>query len=238
MYLYGSLAYGGFDQDSDVDFVVVTEDDLPDALFTALQKMHTHIATLDSWCATQLDGFYTPRHALQYYDPVHVLHLHIDRGQNEQLHRMQIDDAGVSHAWWGGWVLLRLALREKGVPLAGPAPETLIDPVTPDELKQATLAILKGWVVPLLNQNDQIENCGWQSYTVLTLCRILYTLENGAIVSKQVAARWAQGTLGEPWGALIDRAWLGRHNPQAKVSKIDMDGTLDFIRYTLGHANQ
>jgi len=238
MYLHGSLAVGSFDQDSDVDFVVITAEALPEAFFSELQGMHARLATLDSWCATQLDGFYTPQNALRNFDPVNVLHLHIDRGPNEQLHRMQINDVGVSQAWWGGWVLLRSALREKGVTLAGPAPETLMDLVTPDELKQATLAILKGWVVPLLDQKDQIENSGWQSYTVLTLCRLLYTLEFGTIVSKQKAARWAQETLSEPTGALIDSAWLGRHNPQTKATKDEVDGTLDFIRYTLDRINQ
>jgi len=48
MYLYGSLADGGFDQDSDVDFVVVTKEDLPEALFSALQAMHVRVAQLDS----------------------------------------------------------------------------------------------------------------------------------------------------------------------------------------------
>jgi len=102
MYLHGSLAYGGFDLDSDVDFVVVTADELPDALFLKLQAMHAHIATLDSWCATQLEGSYIPRQAMQNYDPLRALHLHIDRGRNEHLQRMQIEDSRLSRAWWGG----------------------------------------------------------------------------------------------------------------------------------------
>jgi hypothetical protein len=85
MYLHGSLAGGGFDQDSDVDFVVITKGDLPEALFSALQSMHMHIATLNSWCATQLEGSYIPLHALQQYDPVHALHLHIDRAGRRDL---------------------------------------------------------------------------------------------------------------------------------------------------------
>jgi predicted nucleotidyltransferase len=59
MYLYGSLAYGGFDRDSDVDFVVITRTELPEPLFSRLQSMHTRLATFDSWCATQLKGSYS-----------------------------------------------------------------------------------------------------------------------------------------------------------------------------------
>jgi hypothetical protein len=236
MYLYGSLAYGGFDQDSDVDFVVVTRDELPEPLFSGLQAMHARIATLDSWCATQLEGSYIPQHALQSYDPARALHLHIDRGRDERLHRMQIDDPLLRRAWWGGWVLLRAVLRENGIALAGSSLETLIDPVSPDDMKQAMLATLDGWVEPLLENPEQIEHRGYQSYFVLTLCRILYTLEQGAVVSKQVAARWTQERLGEPWRSLIDRAWDGRHNPGAEASVEDVNGTLAFIRFTLKHS--
>jgi len=235
-YLYGSLAYGGFDQDSDVDFVVVTRDELPEILFSRLQALHARIATLKSWCATQLEGSYIPMQALQLYDPVHALHLHIDRGREERLQRMQLDDPNLRRAWWGGWVLLRAALREKGLRLAGPALETLIDPVSPEDLRLATLAILEGWAAPLLEHPAELAHCGYQSYTVLTLCRIIYTLEFGAIASKPVAARWAQTSLGEPWTVLIERTWAGRHNPGLKALPEDIDGTLAFIRFTLEYS--
>jgi hypothetical protein len=101
MVLCGSLAYGGFDQYSDVDFVVVTRAELPQALFLSLQAMHARIAALDSWCATQLEGTYIPQHALQYYDPLRALYVHIDRGPGERLRRMQIDEPLLSRAWWG-----------------------------------------------------------------------------------------------------------------------------------------
>jgi hypothetical protein len=46
------------------------------------------------------------------------------------------------------------------------------------------------------------------------MCRALYTLENGAIVSKPVAARWVQGKLGEDWNKVIDQALLAqKHEP-------------------------
>ena len=134
MYLYGSLVYGGFDQDSDVDFVVATRSELPEILFSGLQSMHIRIAQLDSWCATQLEGSYIPLQALREYDPMLVLHLHIDRGPDEHFQRMQIEDPILSRAWWGGWVLLRAALFEKGIILAGLAPQTLVEPVSSEDL--------------------------------------------------------------------------------------------------------
>jgi hypothetical protein len=233
MYLYGSLAYGGFDHDSDVDFVVITADELPEQLFSALDELHVSIARLDSWCATQLEGSYLPLHALRQFDPLRAFHLHIDRGRDERLHRMQIEDPLLSRAWWGGWVFLRAVLWEDAITLAGPDIKTLIEPVTPSELEEANLATLEGWVKPLLKDLAILQNSGYQSYFVLTLCRILYTLKYGTIVSKQAAAGWAQATLGEPWRTLIDRAWLGRQHPGEEASPENIQGTLEFARYTL-----
>jgi len=78
MYLYGSLASGDFHRESDVDYIVVTHEEISDELLLALDAMHQGIAMMDVWCATQLEGSYVPREALRQYDPVHALHTHID----------------------------------------------------------------------------------------------------------------------------------------------------------------
>jgi predicted nucleotidyltransferase len=233
MYLYGSLAYGGFDADSDVDYVVVTKDDLSEVHFSALQEMHARVAKVDSWCATQLEGSYVPQHALRTFDPLRVLFNHIDRGPNEQLHRMEIKDEKNSRAWWGGWVILRAILLESGITIAGPLPAALMDRVTGEELRQANLADLQNWFEPMCENTIQLENFGYQPYAVLTLCRILHTHERGTIVSKEDAAKWAQEKLEEPWSSLVTRAWTARHHPEIKASPDEIKLTQDFIRFAL-----
>lgn len=79
---------------------------------------------------------------------------------------------------------------------------------------------------------------GYQSYTVLSLCRVLYTLQYGTVVSKPVAVRWAQETLGERWVPLIERTWEGRHHPGLEASADDVKGTLEFIQYSLERSRQ
>jgi hypothetical protein len=54
----------------------------------------------------------------------------------------------------------------------------------------------------------------YHAFTILTMCRAMYTLENGSIVSKPVAAHWVQGKLGEDWSRIIDQAILAqKHGP-------------------------
>lgn len=227
MYLYGSLASGDFDQSSDVDFVVVTTDELPDEMLLALRAFHAHIATSGSTWATELEGSYIPQHALRRYDPTNALHPHIDRGGTLGLEQHDSD-----------WVIQRHILREQGVVLAGPAPYTLIDPVQPNDLRRAVLEIIHGWWAPMLHDPARLDSRGYQAYAVLTMCRMLYTLHYGTIASKPVAARWAQETLGKRWVPLIERALVRRHSPQSKAQSDDVNGTLDFIRYTLGRGQQ
>ena len=225
-YIFGSLACGGFDLDSDVDLLVVTEDEVSPETFSDLRDFHERVAALESRWATRLEVSYIPRRALRRRDPSDATHPHIDRGEGERL-RVRRHDSD--------WVVQRHTIRERGVTLAGPKPETLIDPVTPEDLRQAMLDLL-WWPARILEEPERISARGYQSYIVLTLCRVLYTLEHGEVVSKRAAADWASRALGGRWPALIERAWEGRAKPRRKASREDVNATLDLIRHTLERA--
>lgn len=229
MYLEGSLASGDFDQDSDIDFVVVTDEEISENFFSALQTMHEHIATLETRWAIQLEGSYISQQALRRHDDAHALHPNIERGNGERLKIANHDET---------WNIHRHILRERGITIIGPDPKTLIDPVSPDALRRAMLPALHGWAMQILNNPKEIVHRGYQSYTVLSLCRILYTLEFGDVASKPKAAKWAKEIVGEKWSALIDRTWDGRHAPQLAASPEEIIQTLDFIQYTLDRSRQ
>jgi len=225
MYLEGSLASGDFDAASDIDFIVATDEEVSGELFAALQAMHDCIAKRNTIWAIQLEGSYISLPALRRYDPANATHPNIERGEDERLKMVHHDHAGVIH---------RSILREHGITLAGPAPQTLVDPVSPDDLRIAVQAIIPQWGARLLADPTVIQQqCGYQSYIVLSLCRMLYTLQHGTVVSKATAARWARQALEPRWTPLIDRAWIVRSNGQGQASEEDVNGTLDFLRFTL-----
>jgi len=139
MYLDGSLAFGDFEPDkSDIDFVAVTEGELPDELFVALGEMHGRIATGGSKWAKELEGSYIPRHALRRHDPRPAAHPHIDRGSG----------LAIVHQESGYWVIHRHVLREHGVALAGSEPRLLIDPVQPGTLDLIRYTCERGGRLP------------------------------------------------------------------------------------------
>ncbi len=225
MYVEGSLAWGDFDGDSDIDFVVVTEEEVSEALFVALRAMHDRLAALDSLWAIQLEGSYLSRQALRRHDPALALHPNIERGRGERLKM-------VSHDVW--WDIHRHILRERGITMAGPAPETLIDVVSPDDLRRAASAVLDGWATGLLADPSALQHRGYQSYAVLSTCRILYPLQNGAVASKKTAAGWvSRESFGQRWAGLIERSWSGRSRPDSPAPGEEVNETLAFIRYAL-----
>jgi hypothetical protein len=168
LYLDGSLAIGAFDPaKSDIDFLVVTDDELPDPIVRALHDMHVQLAAASAW-----------------------------------------------------------GPAEHGVAVVGPALKTLIDPVTPADLRGAVREMLDGWWRPAPACRAKLDQPFYRAYAVLTMCRMRYTLAHGTVASKPMAAEWTR-TTSPRWRGLIDDAlaWSRETSP-------DLAATLDLIRST------
>jgi len=224
LYLDGSLTSGDFDDASDIDFVAATDAEADETLFADLQAMHDRIAATGWPWSDQLEGSYVSLAVLRRHDPAHENHPNIERGKGE---RLKIASHGAD------WDIHRFVVRERGIPLAGPDPKTLIDPVSPESLRRSSSQYLHWWLATFLDDPEKIADGGYQSYTVLSVCRILYTLEFGTVASKAEAVRWGKETLGARWGPLIDRAWETRRHPPKEAPPAEVAATQDFIRFAL-----
>jgi len=226
LYLSGSLALGDFAAyRSDIDIIVVTETDLSGDLLSALRAMHARFSASDSPWATEVEAAYIPRDALRRYDPTDACHPHIERGAGETL---ELDDLN------SGWIIQRSILREHGVVVAGPDLRTLIDPVHPDDLRRAVVTLMDEQWGPMREDPTPLHRwqIGYHAYAVLTMCRMLYTLTFGVVVSKPAAARWARATLDGRWAALIEQALMWRKDRQTMPSDDDVREALALIEYT------
>ncbi|MFO7680468.1 MAG: DUF4111 domain-containing protein [Chloroflexota bacterium] len=218
LYLYGSLASGDFSLlSSDIDFVVTTQAPLPADTITALGMMHEQLTNSGLKWASKLEGSYITQAALRRYQPEAGPWPTLNEG------RFYVAPHGRD------WVIQRHILRQHGVTLFGPPVASLLDPVTADDLKQAVTEILREWWEPMLQEPAFVQRREYQAFAVLTMCRALYTLRLGDVVSKPAAARWALVELPGRWAVLIEQAlaWPLGSQPDS------LDETLAFIAYTV-----
>jgi predicted nucleotidyltransferase len=217
MYLYGSLSTGDFNpKSSDIDFLVVTESSLPDNTISKLESMHKKIWDNGLKWAAKLEGAYIPKELIRRHDP----NGHPCPTVNEG--RFYVDRHG------SDWIIQRHVIREYGVVLEGPDPKSLIDPVSPEEIRQSVLGILEEWWFPMLENPIWLsENRGeYHAFAVLTMCRALHALQHGTIVSKPIAANWAKDEF-RHWSPLIEMALASQHDAKNGF----LDKTLEFIQF-------
>lgn len=233
IYLIGSIASGDFDADSDVDFLVVTNSDLTEANRKRLQDIQIKIHRIDCYPAKHLEGSYISIGDLNDWNTVGKKKLYyFDNGSTTY------EESTHDNQWHVRWIL-----RERGITLVGPKPETIVKPVPLEkmlnEIKTTMLRVMK------LFQEDIDRPLGFwnsrfgQSFAVLTYCRMLHSLHTGAVQSKKAGAKWAREFVDPKWGELIDRAWNEREGVRFGV-KIGQRAeasllyeTVEFIKYAV-----
>jgi hypothetical protein len=229
-YLTGSFALGAADEHSDVDFLVVTHRLLDERQLAALNSLHGRLYRLDTPWAQHLEGSYVPEEALRHVDPFRTRFPFLDNGATELEWDAHCNTA-----------LVRWTLREKGIVLAGPQPKALVAPVEPDDLRREAAAGIgeyAGWASEPTKTGGMSR---WkQPYLVLTICRMLHTLETATVVSKADAAAWAMRELGPGWTSLIRAAVDDRPDPWARVRQPADETraalTLAFAQYAVADA--
>ena len=230
MYLSGSLALGDFDpRSSDIDVVVVTDTALSDDLFVAIRDMHARFDESRSPWAAKVEAVYIPLDALRHSAPTSARYPQVEKGRTLFMDHLE-----------SGWIFQCYTLREHGVVMAGPDPRTLIDPVAPSDMRRAVAAIPALWLEQA--QHDPawlawLQQRGHQAFVVLTLCRLLYTLDSGAVASKPAAAQWAQKALGRRWADLIERS-RARQQESGDTPESDVNDTVALIQYTVERFRQ
>jgi len=211
LYLYGSLVTGDFDIDiSDVDLLAAIATDLDAAEFAALEAMHESVVTETPQWTGRLEIAYVPLHGLMSFKTERSAIAVISPG--EPFH---MKDAGID--WLTNWY----TVREKGRTLYGPASVDLIASISRDEFIEAVKSLLRMWPAFL----DETTPLPYLSYSILTLCRGLYTITFGEPTSKIKAAAWATGALPD-WSLLIHNALVWRKAPPDARAAVDRGAVL------------
>ena len=192
LYLFGSLALGGFvPGSSDLDVLAVLDRDLDERELEPLRELHERfVADHPAW-VERIEVGYASTAVLQSFagqprGPVVVI------CPGEPLHVEQPDTK---------WMLNWHGLVRGGETLYGPSPLELGPPTTVAAFEAAVLNELESWQRDVRDQTVAYVPAK-RGYIVATLCRALYGLATGEPTTKEHAVEWVAERHPE-WAAYV-----------------------------------
>ncbi len=236
VYLVGSLASGDFDLDSDVDFLVVMKEELTETAIQSLRDVHIRLHNLGNYPAEHLEGSYITLGDLTNWSIVGKKELlYLDNGSTI------FERATHDNQWHVRWIL-----RERGITLIGPKPESMLPPIPIGEMLDEVRIAMRRDMRAFTDKIDR-PLCFWnsrfgQSFFVLQFCRTLHTLHTGTVQSKLAGMKWAQRIVEPRWVGLIQRAWEERAGVRfgekihQRAEKNLLYETLKFMQYMVGQS--
>lgn len=237
IYLVGSLAAGGFDLDSDVDFLAVTNTELTGADMTPIQNIQQEIHDIGCYPAEHLEGSYASIGELNDWSTVgQKKFYYFDNGSTT------FEQSTHDNQWHVRWIL-----RERGITLIGPKPETFLRAIPGDKLRsEMETAMLQNIELFTSELDRPLGFCNsrfGQSFFVLTYCRMLHTLNTGTVQSKRAGVTWAKQFVDPKWVPIIEQAWKERDGVRfgvkigQRAESTVLYETLDFMRYAVTYTN-
>ena len=194
-YLHGSMTLGGFNEGSDLDFLVVTSEE---PTREEKQKLISLLLTLDSeapkkgfeMSVADLKDVRDPHHPIPYY-------LHFSNGWKESAKK---DIAAFCDSMRGNDPDLAAhftVIRQCGEALIGPPPEKIFAPIPREDYIDSIIGDIAD------AQTDIIRD---PVYITLNLCRVTAACEKGLILSKADGGEWGIANLPTEYSQLIRTA--------------------------------
>jgi predicted nucleotidyltransferase len=219
LYLFGSLTYGDFNPDSsDIDLVAIINNPLNHHELELIKQLHKQIENHYRRWKDRLECSYTPVDMLKNILPPKKLRPYYGGG-------IFYDEAPYGNEW----IINNYLLRKHGIPLVGSDFKKLINPIDILEVQKACIRDLFQEWEPKITDFEWLDNSHYQSYLVMNLCRILYTVICGTTGTKKVSAEWVKNKFGLPWSNLITIAESWKYGKQLSLK----NETIDFIKFTI-----
>ena len=208
IYLMGSLSYGDFiPERSDIDLSVVVKEPISEDKMNQIEKLHLKLEQRHTLWTKRIECQYVPLEMFKNLLPVDLRRPYYGAGKF------------YSEALYGNeWLINNYLLYKCGVSLIGPEFKTLIKPIDMKDVQKASARdLFKEWV-PKLGNAEFFKDSHYQSYLVLNLCRILYTVIYGEVASKVVSANWVKKEYPQ-WKNLIETAEKWKYGDTMDMQK-------------------
>ena len=182
-----------------------------------MQEMHTTIAHTHKEWEGRIEVAYLSATALKTFRVRRSQIVVISPGEP-----LNIKDAG------DNWLMNWYVVREQGVTLFGPPPETLIDAITKEEFIHSVKEHAGEWRQWIEHARERKA----QSYAMLTMCRALYAVTNGEQASKKQATLWV-GQQYPEWSAVVQEAlrWRADRSVEPVDDAATYPQTVRFVQF-------
>lgn len=198
LYLTGSLSYGAFNYaSSDIDLTVILRNPISMTELDAIRRFHLQVEEKFNKWARRLECSYMPVEMLSSILPPKKPRPWYWGGEG-----ILYEEAPYGNEW----IINNYLLYNHAISLVGPNFKELTSPIDIGEVQKACIRdLFKEWEPKIANK-DWLKNSHYQSYFILNLCRILYTVMCKSAGSKKTAAAWVKSRYGEPWAGSINAA--------------------------------
>lgn len=223
LYLSGSLAYGDFvPERSDIDLQAVVRSPLTKHELRSVEQLHRDIEQRCPQWADRIECSYVPLELLRELRP-----------------------PATPRPWWAygtlyaeasagnEWIINHYLLSKHGIALEGPDFNELIPPINIQNVRQASAKDLFQEWVPKIYDGAWLSHSHYQSYLVLNLCRILYTVIQGEPHSKKVAGQWVKAAYPQ-WQKLIEEAERWAYGDEMKREA----DAVAFVQFVVERVNE
>jgi Aminoglycoside adenylyltransferase, C-terminal domain len=220
IYLTGSLSYNAFNYNrSDIDVTVIIQHPVVPRELDAIRALHTALVQRFNKWARRFECSYTP---------VGILPNILPPGNRPWY--WGADDTLHAEATYGNeWIINNYLLYKHAVPLVGPDFKQLMLPVNIEEVQKACIRDLFTEWEPKKSDRQWFKDSHYESYFILNLCRILYTVLCKDAGSKKAAASWVGSTCAEPWPGLVSAAERWEHGRELDLQ----DKAIKFMDFVI-----
>ncbi len=223
VYLFGSLSYGDFNpESSDLDLVTILNNPASQKELELIKQLHIQVGMKNEKWANRLECSYIPADMLQNTLPPKLTRPYFGEG------------SFYPEAHYGNeWIINLYLLYKHGIALLGPDFKELVSPIPVIEVQKACIRDLFQEWEPKITDPTWLNNSHYQSYIILNLCRILYTVMCNSMGSKKVSARWVKNGFGE-WSNLIQTAENWQYGTEMNLR----EETIEFIKFIVNKVKE
>lgn len=219
VYLTGSLSYGDFNpESSDIDLLTILKDPVTSEKLKSLEQMHLNVERNNEKWAKRIECSYIPLEMLQNRFPPKTPRPYIGEG------------IFYPEAPYGNeWIINQYLLHKHGITLMGPDFKTLVHPIHIKDVREACIRDLFEEWQPKMTDPTYLNNSHYQSYVVLNMCRILYTVMCYSTATKRVSASWVKSEFSPQWNDLIQTAENWHYGEEMSLK----EETIKFIQFVI-----